>query len=171
MKASQNTAKRNANQTNANQTNANQTSANQRNANQRNSCMNAGLSHSSGEYRVTGHCRRNVHNKRTRLLCVSRRLRLLILTFMISAVSLICLSGFTNAGSKQDNLPERHKYYTDVYVDRDSTLWSIASQYITDDYSSMKAYLKEVREINGISGDTIYYGSRIIVPYYSGDLY
>lgn len=102
---------------------------------------------------------------------VSGRVRLLILTFMISAISLICLSGFTSSGAAQSNEAERHKYYTAVYVDRDTTLWSIASEYMTEDYSSIRAYIREVKEINGISGDTIYYGSRLIVPYYSDDLY
>ena len=102
-----------------------------------------------------------------------RRAWLLVLTLIISAVSLICLSGFTSTGTGADGGagPERHKYYTAVYIDRDTTLWSIASEYMSEDYSSIKAYIREVREINGINGDTIYYGSNIIVPYYSGDLY
>ena len=99
------------------------------------------------------------------------RVRLLILTFIISAISLVCLSGFTSSGSGSGTAAERHKYYTAVRIGRDTTLWSIASEYMTEDYASIHAYIREVKEINSLEGDTIYYGSNLIVPYYSDDLY
>jgi len=62
---------------------------------------------------------------------------------------------------------KRYKYYTTVYVTRDMTLWDIAEEYITDEYSDKRAYIDEVMEINQLKSDKLSYGSTICVPYYS----
>ena len=58
------------------------------------------------------------------------------------------------------------KQYTSIEVQSGDTLWSIASDYITDDYSDMNEYIEEVRNINKILGDDIRAGQYITVPYY-----
>lgn len=64
---------------------------------------------------------------------------------------------------------KRYKYYTTVYVTRNMTLWDIAEEYITEEYSDKRAYIDEVMEINQLKNDKLSYGSTICVPYYSGE--
>lgn len=68
-----------------------------------------------------------------------------------------------------DKQAKRYKYYTNVYVTRDMTLWSIAEEYITEEYSDIRAYIDEVMKINQLKSDKLSYGSTICVPYYSGE--
>lgn len=51
---------------------------------------------------------------------------------------------FTSVDASAD-VPERYKYYTNVYVDRDTTLWGVAQEYISDEYASARAYMEEVK--------------------------
>lgn len=60
-----------------------------------------------------------------------------------------------------------HKYYTSIRIDSGDTLWSIAEDYITEDYRDMNEYIEEVCSINKICGDEIHAGAYITVPYYS----
>ena len=66
-----------------------------------------------------------------------------------------------------DEDKKSYKYYTTVYVTRNMTLWDIAEEYITDEYSDKRAYIDEVMEINQLKSDKLSYGSTICVPYYS----
>lgn len=70
---------------------------------------------------------------------------------------------FRKAGATTHNI----KYYTCISIEADDTLWSIADTYITDEYSSIKQYINEVKSINNLSSDKIYYGATLVVPYYA----
>ena len=61
--------------------------------------------------------------------------------------------------------PASYKYYTEITVGRHDTLCSIAARYMTEEYSSQREYIDEIREINELGYD-IQYGQHIIVPYY-----
>lgn len=62
--------------------------------------------------------------------------------------------------------PTAYKYYTDIRVQRDDSLWSIAQEYMSAEYSSIHDYIQEVRQINSIGGEVVY-GQHLMVPYYS----
>lgn len=62
-----------------------------------------------------------------------------------------------------------YKYYTEITVGRDDTLWDIAERYCTEEYDSMNSYIKEVQEINQL-GIEVQYGQRIMIPYYSEEV-
>ena len=64
---------------------------------------------------------------------------------------------------------ERYKYYTNVYVDRDTTLWGVSQKYISDEYTNIRAYMEEVKSINHLPDDQLIYGTTICVPYYSDE--
>ncbi|MDD6135566.1 MAG: LysM peptidoglycan-binding domain-containing protein [Lachnospiraceae bacterium] len=59
------------------------------------------------------------------------------------------------------------KYYTCINIEANDTLWSIADSYITDEYNSIDQYIAEVKSINNLSSDKIYYGATLVVPYYA----
>lgn len=72
-----------------------------------------------------------------------------------------------NAESKADG--RRYKYYTSVYISRDITLWDIAEENMTEEYSDIREYMEEVKTINHLSSDELQYGEVICVPYYSDE--
>ena len=93
--------------------------------------------------------------------------------FPFASLLLLCLAviavlRFTSVDASAD-VPERYKYYTNVYVDRDTTLWGVAQEYISDEYASARAYMEEVKSINHLPDDQLIYGTTICVPYYSDE--
>lgn len=102
---------------------------------------------------------------------VRRQKRLLLLAFMCLLIVIVslCCSFIVNADFSDKE--QRYKYYTDITVERGDTLWDIAQEYITDDYASVKEYIKEVRDINTLlDADQIYEGQSLLVPYYDTEL-
>jgi len=54
-----------------------------------------------------------------------------------------------------------------VLIEEGDSLWSLASEYYTDEYSSVSEYLTEITRINNISSsDTLYAGNYILIPHY-----
>ena len=83
---------------------------------------------------------------------------------------MIILYGSDKTKSYAEETQTRYKYYTDIYIDYGDTLWDIANQYMTEEYTSIQSYIKEVCEINSMTyDDAIYYGQRLIIPYYSDE--
>lgn len=58
------------------------------------------------------------------------------------------------------------QYYTSVEIESGDSLWSIASEYMTDDYESVEAYVEEIKALNGLGDDRIHAGKFLLVPYY-----
>ena len=59
------------------------------------------------------------------------------------------------------------KYYTSIRVSSGDTLWDIAKEYRTEEYSDISSYIAEVREINHLSSNQITDGMYLCIPYYS----
>lgn len=55
---------------------------------------------------------------------------------------------------------------TSVKIEEGDSLWSIANEYYTDEFSSISAYISEIKRMNGLSSDTLYIDSYILVPQY-----
>lgn len=105
--------------------------------------------------------------KRTRK---RRRVQLVIMAigFLILGMTLFHVSaGQISAESDIDTIT--YKYYTNIYVERGDSLWSIAEAYITDEYRNVDAYIDEVKQINHIKGSQIDHGQYLCVPYYSSE--
>lgn len=105
--------------------------------------------------------------QRMRVRQVRRNRRIVLIMGMLAAVIL-----FSILFDQLDVLaekPQTYKYYTQVRVERNDTLWSIAEEYMTEEYISVNQYVREVQKINGI-GPIVEYGQYIIVPYFSEEL-
>lgn len=87
---------------------------------------------------------------------------ILIVTICI----LIVLGSFLGSSSKASS-DKNYKYYTRVEIKNGDTLWDIASEHITEEYSSLQEYVAEVKALNGLQGDSIRAGQSLIIPYYS----
>lgn len=55
---------------------------------------------------------------------------------------------------------------TSVKIEEGDSLWTIASDYYTEEFDSIPAYISEIKRMNGLTSDTLYAGHYILVPYY-----
>ena len=60
----------------------------------------------------------------------------------------------------------RVKTVKSILIQKGDSLWSIAGEYITDEYSDRNEYIKEIMECNGLSSDIIHEDQYILIPYY-----
>ncbi len=106
--------------------------------------------------------------KRRRRTRNRRRIQLIVtaVSFLILSTALISFSA-DKIGAQSDISKITYKYYTSHYVERGDSLWSIAKEYMTDEYTSVEAYISEVQKINSLRGTKLQQGSHICVPYYS----
>lgn len=88
-----------------------------------------------------------------------------VLVSMITILFIGCV--FAQAQTPEQNINDRTKCYKSIEIQPGDTLWSIAEEYMTEEYPSVNAYVKEVKEINGFNGNTIYEGCYLMVPYYT----
>lgn len=101
----------------------------------------------------------------------ARRLHRLTVILAVSAAALaaffVC-SGFFVKAASDTTFPSAHqKYFKEIQVGRDDSLWSIAEQYCSEEYENIQEYIREVCRINSIHDDTILYGEYLTIPYYS----
>lgn len=55
---------------------------------------------------------------------------------------------------------------TSVQIEEGDSLWSLASEYYTEEFSSITNYIAEIKRMNGLSSDTLYAGCYILIPQY-----
>ena len=93
--------------------------------------------------------------------------------FIFTVVFILTLSigGFVIGSEAQDNESiVLYKYYTNIEVQYDETLWDIADRYYCEaKYDNYAHYISEVMHINGIYCEDVSAGSYLIVPYYSAE--
>ena len=87
-------------------------------------------------------------------------------SLLFGLILLLCslLTGFSFFLKERPD--DTKKYYTSITIKEGDTLWSIAHDNITDEYSSVEDYIKEVESINHISANQITCGKKIVLPHY-----
>lgn len=92
---------------------------------------------------------------RNRRIVVRRQKIALVSVAFIALAIIICtfLSGAVRTQAAPSEIS--CKYYTSIEVQSGDTLWSIASDHITEEYRDMNAYIDEVCSINKISQNEI----------------
>ncbi len=84
------------------------------------------------------------------------------LTLAILLAGIKIMAAVTNA----DDLSPRVKCYHSVEIEAGETLWDIAEREMGPGWSDIRAYIREVEQINGINGSMIKAGEYICLPYY-----
>lgn len=93
----------------------------------------------------------------------TKKLLIGIITFLlVLIVSLFIFSKTVTAERDTD----RVKIVASIEIKKGDTLWTIAEDYMTDDYDDINEYILEIKNSNGLSTDTIHAGHYLIVPYY-----
>lgn len=94
------------------------------------------------------------------------------LGFVYAAIALslvlICTISYKAMNTKANT---GYKYYTDIKVQYNDSLWSIAEEYADlEQYKNYRNYINEVMHINNILDENnIYVGQTLIIPYYSSE--
>ncbi len=55
---------------------------------------------------------------------------------------------------------------TSVQIEEGDSLWSIAKEHYSEEFYSLTNFIAEIKRMNGLSSDTVYAGSYILVPQY-----
>ena len=90
--------------------------------------------------------RRKIQRRKLQILAAAALLSLVAVTFLL-------IFHFTPQNTQADSEPKAptYKYYTSIRVSSGDTLWDIAKEYRTEEYSDISSYIAEVREINHLS--------------------
>jgi LysM repeat protein len=101
----------------------------------------------------------------------TKKIQIIVFTVLLLTVGIIIISKIaTNKAMAEESAPS-YKYYTSITIQEGDSLWSIAGDYITDQYKDRNAYMKEVMDLNHISNPSqVHAGEHLTIPYYSSDL-
>jgi LysM repeat protein len=98
----------------------------------------------------------------------NRRIALAVAMVCVFALGFLCGGRLVKASKRVSNMnvTSAHKSYKEIRVAANDTLWDIANEYMTAEYSSQQEYIAEVQDINSLTGDRIVYGQKLLIPYY-----
>ena len=103
--------------------------------------------------------------KRRKQVAKQKMMLLLVTVFIITVGSIVFGSIFSSANNPERNF-KQHKYYKSIVIEDGDSLWSIAEDYCTETCDDTRAYVNELKELNGLSSETIYEGQHLLVIYY-----
>ena len=110
---------------------------------------------------------RNMRSFSAKLITYIKKRHTTILVGLLIACSIILSLSIISTKVTAQRAINREKYVTSVKIEKGDSLWSIASQYFTEEYDDMNSYIDEIKYSNGLTSEVIHEGSYIIVPYYS----
>ncbi|MBP5304611.1 MAG: LysM peptidoglycan-binding domain-containing protein [Lachnospiraceae bacterium] len=93
---------------------------------------------------------------------MKKKMITLALTVLLICSAVICFASTVSAKSSV----KREKYIAKVYVEYGDSLWSIASENFSSEYSDTAELVEEIKKINHLYSDKIIAGEYILVPYY-----
>lgn len=88
-----------------------------------------------------------------------------VLVIMV-ALFLIVLLVLPERSASAGNTQSGTYTITSVKIQEGDSLWSLAEEYYSDEFSSVSNYIAEIKRMNGLSADTLYAGSYILIPQY-----
>ena len=94
----------------------------------------------------------------------ARHLRNNMILVLLAIVAIFVIMGtvFFTAYAKNEDTPVE-KYYTQIMVEDGDSLWKIAQEYMPSDYDNINDYIKDIKRLNHISGDTIMAGYTLTI--------
>ena len=66
----------------------------------------------------------------------------------------------------EGNMEKRNKIYTTVEIEAGDSLWTVAREYYSNEYSDYNELIEEIKDINNMIDDNVKRGCYIIVPQY-----
>lgn len=94
-----------------------------------------------------------------------------VLTFIFVLVLSFAVGSFNSSDAKAANSdPAKVKYYKSIQIEAGDSLWSIAKEYMNENYDSIYHYIDELLILNQLdeqSADQIQEGGYLTVAYYA----
>lgn len=110
--------------------------------------------------------RRILKNRIRRQRELKKNFIILVMTVCLITTCSVVLSGF-RSNAKDDTTQAAYKYYKSIVISDQDTLWTIAEEYMdAEHYDSINDYINEVKNMNSLTDDNIYYGEHLVIPYY-----
>lgn len=108
--------------------------------------------------------------RKKRLVALNKRkhqqwFRIVLACFMTGVIVLL-FTHFSNRVNASDLERQRTKYYTGIQIKEGDSLWSIAEEYVSEEYDSIQEYIEELKRVNQLDSNVIYSGRHLIVSYY-----
>lgn len=113
--------------------------------------------------------RERLRVKRRKQVAKQKMMLLLAITLIITVGSIVYGTIFSSAKDPATDIPQ-YKYYKSIVIEQGDSLWSIANEYSTDAYQSNQEYIDEVKQINGLSSETIHEGQHLLIVYYDTEI-
>ena len=111
--------------------------------------------------------RRRMYQKRKCLYVLQKRIMIFAVTLSIILAGVICFNVFNAKAKSSQTDVTLYKYYKNIEIQYDDTLWDLAKENYCKERQSMKEYIAEVKRINHLTDDVIVAGNHIVLPYYS----
>lgn len=83
------------------------------------------------------------------------------------ALFLIVLLLLPERAAYADNSTSKTYSITSVQIEEGDSLWSLASEYYTEEFESLNSYITEIKRMNGLSSDTLYAGNYLLIPHFT----
>lgn len=87
--------------------------------------------------------------------------------FLMTSIVIILLCCFIFgaflATAKGNGRENADRYYKSIQIQSGDTLWDIAEEHMTSEYSSTGEYVSELKEINALNSDHIQSGQHLII--------
>lgn len=99
----------------------------------------------------------------------TRKTLVMVLIILIFSVTFMKFMVGTASSASDDLRVNERKFFTSYVVKKGDTLWSIAEQYITEEYKSYNDYIDEIKTSNHIGGSYLQEGQLIVLPYYADE--
>ena len=111
--------------------------------------------------------RRERNLKRRRRQAAKRNMIILLATVLLITIGSV-IFGTTFSSAKDD--VEYEMYYKSIEIEKGDSLWSIAKQYNHESLNNHD-YVKELKELNGLTSETIHAGQHLLITYYDTELH
>ena len=106
--------------------------------------------------------REKLRIRRKKQVARQKKILLISIATVVLLASVICGTILTLAKNPEADVVQ-HKYYKSIMIEQGDSLWSIAQEYACDDTYE---YIKEIKQLNGLTSETIHAGQHLIIAYY-----
>ena len=106
--------------------------------------------------------REKLRIRRKKQVARQKKIILISIATVVLLASVICGTILSLAKNPATDMVQ-HKYYKSIIIEQGDSLWSIAKEYACDD---TYAYIKEIKQLNGLTSETIHAGQHLIIAYY-----